>query len=76
MFNMQRTTPDEVALELFNMGDDLLIPVCLGIAFTPAVQPRIGVDLDKTEVFASAGMGEEGPDIGHFHSVLSSEPGQ
>jgi hypothetical protein len=69
---MHGTAPDEIALQLFHMGDDLLIAVRLGIALTPAVDACVGVDLHKAEVFASARVHEEGPYVGHLHRVLSS----
>ena len=68
VLDVHRVPPDQVTLQLVHVGRHLQVAVRLRIAFSPAVDTLVGINLDEAKVFASARMREEGIDSRNLHS--------
>ena len=64
-----RIAPDQVALELIDVGGDLEVAIRLRVALAPAVDALVGVDANEAEVLATSGMDQEVLYIGDPHRV-------
>jgi hypothetical protein len=67
VLDVERTPADEVAPELSHVRLDGPVAIGLRVAFPPAVEPRIRLDLHEQPALVRAGIDEERPDRRDLH---------
>ena len=67
VLDVDENAAHQVAFELVNMGNNLQVPVRLGVALSPTVDALVGVYLYEAQILPGPWMGEESGHAGDFH---------